>query len=271
MDSPEGSASMPYVELRRVKAGKKEMTFSNSHQNPVLLFTLVCTELDDGRANIHLRFQKLKWSRTVHEERDALAFLVAYHRGGCLRVVKLDTGQAIVAVERARGRVHDSARLLGDVEIVEKLCFIQGRVAAVGTISLEKGISNDDALAIERLYRILRDGRVPVAIDFSAEFDVTKPLPADDCRPITFQLDSGRMRLLNLDVPLGRMIATVQDPAGFLQNFRKQVQCSKNRQAIRVRWKDIKVTEEYTDIIAANGIPPLSSAGSRDAVTAQAD
>jgi hypothetical protein len=239
----DGSAALPYVELRATKHGRKHMTLSNEHQGLPIVCMVSIAEPDGG--TIVLR--QTRFGNTVQEAREAAAFLLAMHRvGSRIRVVDLKTGN--VLLNRPMPPSADDA--VEGIEVLhatlEKLAFLEPKLAAFGSVKLEHGITHDEAIAIDTLYKICRDGQFRQHI--STSFDVSPDageMPIN--KPVSF-VSKTKLKLLGLEIPLGRVRETVVDPSLFHQTAQEAAAKAKaSGTPTRVDFDNLLVDIEFLD------------------------
>lgn len=243
--SREGSAAVPYVELRVIKQGRKSISLSNEHQNLPFVFTLAGGEIDGGEFN----FRRTRFGRTLQEAREATAFLLAVRRPGSrLRVLLAETGKVILDLPVPASEPAVLEALKGLHETLERLAFIEPRIVIFGTLDLAHGISHDDAAKIDLLFRICRDGKIKQNERlFSAELAPSAQVPTEpDDAPIMIHRENYSLKLLGVQIPLGRVKDTVEEPwASILR--RAVLDANSSGRPVRVQMDDFSVTTEFLD------------------------
>jgi hypothetical protein len=243
IDSREGPVVIPYLELHAVKQGRKQVTLTNEGQPSLLHVTMV---VDREKLSVSLNFKQVRPGSSVYEARDIVAFLLGALNSDRVRLLDLRTGKLIF--EHAMAQVSPNCAL-EEVrlhhELLEKLCFIQQHVARYGTFSLKNGITREDARAADRLFRICRDGKVDEK--FSARLRLgPQGIAQLQNEGIVWFAGVQRIKLLNLEIPLGKVRMTVVNPSQFLNEVRnKSARSNGGSRSIRVR--DVPVVSEYLE------------------------
>ena len=244
--SVEGDAALPYVDLRVTRRGRKQTIMSNEQQG--LPFVVEVSLIEDGDSTVNLR--RTRFGRTVQEAREAAAFWVALTRPGSrIRVSAVENGQTLTETSAPAAPQGDTEQARIHLEILEKLAFIEPRIAAFGSVSLDRGIDHDDIVAIDLLYRVCRDGKLERVMDWSFEVPpdapARRPGPGDD---VDFQLDGARLTLLGMEVPLGRVKVRFEDRERFTGAVREAVARAKaTGKPAEVLIERIRALEEFPD------------------------
>ena len=161
VDSAEGPAAIPYVELRSTVRGRKRGVLSNEHQNSPMVFSFLL-EPDGAR----FAFTQARTGNSLYEAREAAGFMLATAApDSVIRVVSLRDGKVLLTVSSARATVNrDLVEMREWRDVLDKLIFIQQRVAGNGAISMDalEKITTEDIVAVQCLFQILREGRVEV-------------------------------------------------------------------------------------------------------------
>jgi Domain of unknown function (DUF4365) len=250
VESSEGSSALPYIELRCIKQGRKNLVLTNAHQNLPLIFTLEGTD-----ESAWFRFKQARPGNGVHEAREAAAFvLAAMPKGSTIRVVDLATGRPMVTVTSPCEPTMDAIKRARQWHgLLDKLCFIQQRISSQGALSLKNGISRQDIVASEKLFKILFSGKVEGKLSFSGKL---APKPTSSPRSALQSHETPSLeitgteptRLLNIEIQLGKVRMVPVDGKAFL-SFLKSHQDRANRSGkpVRFRVQDLSVIEEYVE------------------------
>jgi hypothetical protein len=248
VDSPEGHAEYPYVALLPVVHGRKRLVLTNQDQSLPLIFSIEAT---DGEARFAFRRERL--GRTVHEARDATVFLLAVASpGAIIRVSHLPTGNVIISSSTsdisARLNLHELRRLR---EILDKLCYIQQRVAHIGAFRLEDdhGFLPDEVAAIDTVFDICRSGRNETTMAIAFEL----PPGFEDGPVPTIRRPGVTAELLGLRIPLGDARVTILDVGRFADAVRLSVaNANATGKPALVDFDDLRVVLEYIDWLPGN-------------------
>lgn len=194
---------LPYVELKQIKAGEEEATFSNEHQKLPVLITIVVNK------------------RTKHYQ-----FSFSYHLANvdgptALQIV------SILGIMASRGFIRISFLKTGEsdqfpisgkfpqpplelVKFAENLCFIQQRTGVIIKMPNDGSFSNEDYLISSELVSILRTGELyKIGGNSTVELSKSKielfRRNYDKEKPVHIQItdDNAELVLLNIHIPLG--------------------------------------------------------------------
>jgi hypothetical protein len=193
------------VELRVVKQGRKHLTLTNEHQNRSIVFVL--SGNDDTGGELKLRF--VRYGRTIQEARETVAFYSAMEQAGSRICVYLeDDGRKLLDFAVPLGKTPG---LEDKRDALEKLAFIEPYISKYGRVEVARVINGSDRSQIAILYEMCKHGRVtiPKSLDLMVE-PTAHEFPAEHHPSIVFQ-GEGKMQLLGLDIPLGRVRETVVD------------------------------------------------------------
>ncbi len=253
VESREGAASIPYVALRAVRVGRKTAVYSNEHQSIPLTFEL---ELNSDEAEMSFRFSVRDAYSSVFEAKEFTAFLLAVASPERrVRVIDLKSGDAILdAIIPALAVKYDIAEIRRRYELLDKLCSLQPRVSQYGTLSLESGISEKEAISIDQLHRSCKRGEgTQKTIDLSFDVqpsDLPCPQEEEDVRII---LDDFKTNILGVDIPIGKVRATICDPARIVKALREATaRANATGKPAHVELKELEVVEEYLDWLPTN-------------------
>ncbi|WP_437659435.1 DUF4365 domain-containing protein [Sorangium sp. So ce1182] len=246
--SAEGAAALPYVDLRVTRSGRKESVLSNEHQP--LPFALEVTLIEGGDST--LRLWPRRFGNTVQEAREVAAFSLALTRPGSrIRVHAVDRGQLLSdspVPEEFQGYVQQARVRL---EALEKLAFIEPRIAAFGSVSLDRGIGEEDIAKIDLLHRVCRDGIREAILDEFFEFDVPADKSAHWPGPegnIELQGDGAKVILLGVELPLGRVKVTFVDKERIAAMVRQAIERARTTgEPAKVRFENERIVEEFLD------------------------
>ncbi len=245
--SPEGHASIAYVELRPVIQGRKRRDLSNEHQKLPIVFSFI---FDAEHAQFN--FRQVSQGTSLYAATEAAGFMLASAApSSAIRIISLEDGEVLASFTMARGIVnYDLAEMRRWRDVLDKLVFIQQRVAGCGAVSMEalEKIEPADIEAIEFLFQILREGKVDAARSLS--FNLT---PSEERMPegpgvIQIHFKETRAKVLGLDVPLGAVRASIVDSDRYVSVVRAaQTESNATGKAVPVRLEDMHVIEEYLD------------------------
>ncbi len=257
VESDDACVTLPYVEMRPVRAGRRHLEFTNEHQNLPLFVQL---KLDPQTKSAAMGVRRRRLGRTIFEEREILEFLLAFsNTGNVLRMIVQDDKPKVLFEQRVepQARVGEPGRLLRYYQLVDKLCTIQRRVQrvrAVGAFSLENGITVEDARAIDELFPIIEHGRVErnvnlrLPIDHEKSKDVDQVITSDR---VTIFCDGGRVSLLGIEIDIGPAVMIVKDAVRFGNAYRDALaEARKSGRAAKVELLHLDVVEEYLNWLA---------------------
>jgi len=246
VQSREGAAVMPYVELRAIKQGTKSLVLSNQHQPVPIVFEVSLNQTRESK----LRLWQTRLGSTVQEAREVAAFMFALARPGSrIRISNIETGHPLVDSELPAASHEEAERARIHLETLDKLAFVEPHIAAAGPISVDKGISVDDMVAIDLLYRVCRERRISRIISFSCKVNPDSPDPVKEFGAnVELQSGGGRLNLLGREVSLGRVKAFVEDRDRFLSIYRQAIlQARSTEKPVEARFDDLRVVMEYLD------------------------
>ncbi|MDC3961172.1 DUF4365 domain-containing protein [Polyangium jinanense] len=202
------TASIPGIELKPTKQGRKHLTLTNEHQGRTITFIAVGNEDADGS----FTFRMSRFGKTIQEAREAAAFFFAANQPGSrLRVVDERTGQTILDQPLPSLPADPVAEGLHDT--LEKLAFLEPYIKGIDSIHLDQGITHDEMMRIAVLYEACRNGRVQMRKRLSFMVSPDADALPDRANPDVVQhLDGCKMNLLGVEIPLGRVKEVVQEP-----------------------------------------------------------
>lgn len=250
VDSPEGHAEYPYVDLRRVAHGRKRLKLTNQHQALPLVFTFE----NEGDRPPTFGFRVERLGRTAHEARDVAIFLLAIASpAAVVRISHFRTGDTIASFSSTRftGRydVSERRRLR---EVLDKLCYVQQRITHVGAFRLDDalGLSPEDETKVDALFEIFRHGRMERTISGVA-FEVP---PGAEGHGIPTIAGSGMViKLLSLEIPLGDMRGWLHDVVPAREAIRAAtVKASSTNSPVLVELENLHIVEEYPAWLPGN-------------------
>lgn len=164
LESSHGTASLPYIELRAVKEGRRKTVLSNEQQGlPAQLYIAI----SDTHSEAKLRLTGP--GKDVYEAQEVAAIgLVMAQAGVRVRVTAL-TQERPTIMFTINGPSNEAtvARLVQWRAFVEKLVFIQQRIPSERILISKESITHAEAAAVERIFTILSHGRVRTSIPFS--------------------------------------------------------------------------------------------------------
>jgi hypothetical protein len=242
-ESSEAAAALSYVELRCVAQGRTRISLDNEHQGLPLVVAFEAAE-----TGAWLRLKQARRGRNVYEALDAASFVLATMGNGCtIRVMNLATGQEIFTVgspqEPTKEVVERARRLHG---LLDKLCFIQRRIAAQGTLSLADGISREDVEATALLFKILGSGRSEGRLSMSFEIAPNQRTLADGM--MAFEVDGPPTKILGVDVSVGKARIMPIDNAAFLSKYNAhRFEANRTGSAVQFAVRDLPIMTEYVE------------------------
>jgi hypothetical protein len=252
VESPEGPSACPFVELRTIVQGRKRVKLTNEHQKLPIVFSL-----DFGPHGVAFELQQAHVGNTVHEARDAAAFMLAAGcPGSVIRIISLEDGAEISRFDSARaGPNYDLAEMRRWRDVLDKLCFIQLRLAGRGNISSRalRKMSAEDVDTTASLFRILRDGRLETVETLPVEAEPSAdPLPEVPCS-VRFDIGEVRCQILDLDIILGAVRGSIVDADRYMATVRAaQVKARTTGKTVSTQVANVRVIREYLDWLPGN-------------------
>jgi Domain of unknown function (DUF4365) len=221
-ESRVGVAELRYVELRRVRAGRRYMTISNEHQRTSVGLKLI---LDDAeQEHVQLGMELRLEDEDVYDARDAIRFvLTAVEPDAILRIERLDEGIDPCMLPLRLSVTDEERRALQSRrELMDRLCFLQDRVRKHGMFSLVSPLPRGLDRAMAELLRIVSGSthevtsRAKLRVDGAMEMDLSVG-PGEE---ISFVKDEERkIELLGVRVPVGPARLTVADVPRFVETY----------------------------------------------------
>ncbi|WP_437619975.1 DUF4365 domain-containing protein [Sorangium sp. So ce1151] len=246
--SPYGSAALPYVDLRTTRSGRQETVLSNEHQH--LPFVIEVTLIEGGDST--LRLWQRRFGSTVQEAREAATFSLALTRPGSrIRVYAIYGGHLLSESPTPHAfqdyAEQDRARL----EALDRLVYIEPRIAAFGSVLLDQGISQEEISTIDFFYRVCHEGKLEKVLNQSFEFDVPADKPAHWTGPednIALQFEGTKITLLGVEIPLGRVKVTFVDKERIAAMVHQAIERARaTGEPAKVRVENERIVEEFLD------------------------
>lgn len=248
------SVSIPYVEFRTIRSGQNSIVLTNERQGLPLEITFKF-DFEQNSGSVDIR--RTRSGRTPNEEREAIAILLWSRRAGSLmRLVDLEKKVPDFHAEiSSEGTKAELESLLRYYEILEKLCFIQARVARLGTITLDpnREINNDDAALINDLFTIIRDGRREKIVSLGFTVKQGTKFNNDEMNlnvpgPVKLRVEAKPIQLLGVSIPIGKVRMICKDEARFVREYRRAVLKARDTgEPARVSLTSLPIVEEYLD------------------------
>lgn len=208
------------IELRKTRAGLKRTTFESTDTSGPVKMSLVLHE-KERRLESKLNFSFP--CKTVNDSLQLARLLIAHKQGGKLQLLMPD-GQAVgeAKLDPSAGRPLDE--LLRWEKVLQKLSFIQGRIARFGTFDVRR-LKDRDVPTINRLHEILASGTFRTRMHFSVT--VTRPPTVPSASknkkvpPVTVRVNPfGEQKLLGIRIPLGEVSLMFLEPDEMLTQMR---------------------------------------------------
>ncbi|AUX46199.1 uncharacterized protein SOCE26_077040 [Sorangium cellulosum] len=246
--SAEGAAALPYVDLRVTRQGRKESVLSNEHQH--LPFALEVALIEGGDST--LRLWPRRFGSTVHEAREVAAFSLALTRPGSrIGVYAIDGGQLLSDSPIPDDFHYHAEQARVRLEALDKLAFIEPRIAVFGSVSLARGINEEDIATIDLLHRACRDGKRETILENSFEVDIPADKPAHWPGPeghFELQGDGAKVTLLGVEIPLGRVKVTFVDQERVAAMVRQAIERARaTGKPAELRFENARIIEEFLD------------------------
>jgi hypothetical protein len=155
LESSQGTASLPYIELRYVKRGRRKVVLSNEQQEAPVQLHL---EIADDHYEFTLRVTGLGGDVYKAQEVAAVRLVMAQARVQVLvTLLKSKRPPIVLDIEKPPDQA-EIARLTEWRPLVDKLAFIQQRLPSQRILIPDDGISHADAALVERVFTILSRG-----------------------------------------------------------------------------------------------------------------
>jgi hypothetical protein len=245
--SPGWAAMIPFIELRPKKGGRKHVTLTNEHQH---LPIRIRVDIDAPGRRSQLAFALVREANGVYEAKETLAFMLAARSpGGRVRLINRETGELLV--EGAAKEPYTDPELHAmrlQHEFLEKLCFIESRIARYGSLSLKGGVTREDVLAADRLFHIFKNGHVEGTIKLTLNISPDEAAWRDSGNALKVVGRRGRIKLLNIVVPLGDSWAVPSDPKSLDRQIREaREKALATQEPVPLHLHDLRVVLEYPD------------------------
>jgi Domain of unknown function (DUF4365) len=249
VESSEGRALYPCVELRRVKSGNNRLVMTNKQQKHPFLITLEMTQ-----ERMALDFKPRRATRDACEAREAAAFALAVNaRDAIVRISNLDNrdpATALVSSERAPEETLEQLRRW--YAFTDKLCFIQQRMRATDRLLIKNDPTSEEVASTNKLFNILRDGKLERTENFSFTVPPSERAVGVGDGPVHIYIEGEKETLFGVDIALGRIKQTVQDRAIFLEALlAAAAKTSSTGKGATVKLYRVRVVQEYLDWLPA--------------------
>lgn len=206
-------ASVSDISLKLVKQGTDLIYLTNEHQaHPIWLGLTLYRPERANECSFSCRMRGFGYD--AHQALRILEFFRALSAGGRFIITVLDRDVSLPAFDLAPGQSEPPSP--ESIRLVRRLCEIQGRVGMIIKVP-EEGISEEEAQAIHRLERILKQGQVSAKYD-KAEIPCNKGMleaalegrRAGQRLYIRQTYESFFFDLLGYSIPVGQMIRTIR-------------------------------------------------------------
>jgi hypothetical protein len=249
LESLQGTASLPYVELRPQAWGRRRQVLSSEQQGlPVQLRI----EIADERVEARLSLVRL--GRDVYEvEETATVALVMAQEQVRVRLTAL-TAERPTIVLSLNGTLDEAtlAQMTRWRAFVDKLAFIQQRLSSQRILIPQDGVSHVDARAVERVFTILSRGTEQGSVSLSGAIALEdRALRQRALRGGRAVVSIGReegksIKFLNAVFEPGARRIVLKDPDSFFAEFDRQIEDARGRgERAEVRLEQIPVVYEY--------------------------
>ena len=243
VNSPEGHAEYPYVELRSVVQGSKRLVLTNEHQSLPLVFKF---DLDLHEECLKFSFRRKRLGSTVYEARGVAMFLAAAAAPDATIRVTDPGGRQILPSFPAPQSIakHDLEGMRRWRDVLDKLWYIQQKVVDLGAFQMKKNhqFSSIEVSRIDTLFDICRAGRIETTMSISFEI----PPGFEERAPLTMVHRGRSVSLLGLKIPLGDMRVTVLDQALVADAVDKaRSAANASNKAAVVSLEDLRIIQEY--------------------------
>jgi hypothetical protein len=166
IESKEGHATIPYVELNVIRQGRNLVTLTNGQRSLPLHVELT---FDKAHRKLQIAWQCEQFTGTVSAVKESVDFLLAAGRGGLLRLTDLQRRGTLAEVHLPKTSSDMELRdLAARRDLLERLCFIQRRMARHGALEIKDDLSGVDIETIHRMFRICKDGHIDGNFSVSA-------------------------------------------------------------------------------------------------------
>lgn len=257
-ESKGGSDSI-LLHMKLVRAGRVEHELSNDHDDGPIKLRVVMNWADEGDVKVSTSLTNTLPHPVIYHTRDAASFLLRLRRATRVRCILQDKGSVLFESGSWTATGQTESELRWWKRIADMLCVIQPRIQEFGTLSLKNPkLSDDDVEAITKMYEICRSGRVKVRVDFAFTLAITPrsrkqwesgiEARRSGAEPnFEMRFSDGKIKVLNVEVPIKEMVARVPDPAPIYEQVRRAL--DQGLKEVRVNCPGLRVVEEYPDWI----------------------
>jgi Domain of unknown function (DUF4365) len=258
VDSSDGVATLHDVDLRVKSHGRKLVVLTNEDQGRPVRITLE-VGMPDATCKASLTIEPCVAG--VYEAFDVASFELALMlKGAKLQIIERATGATLWqwTVDETRTE-EDISRLRNRREFLDKLCFIQRRIASQGTLSLAEGATRADVSAAERVFNALSTGTEKGTFSLKMKLAPNAPsligAQSNETHSAAFSFgpaDGEPVRLLNIDVALGKVRFVPAETAEFAAIWARTLdEARRAGHPVPLEVQDLPVIVEYLDWLPA--------------------
>lgn len=254
--------TIPYLDLKLVRGGRKEVLVSNEHQKIPVHVRLTFLLPDVGNTiRCRLGFTIQYALPNIYDALEATRFALGQKSGYRIRLIDCATGRTIV--EAPLNEVTQTSDFLERwFDALGKLCFLQRQIARFGTVKLpQKWIRLEDEVAIKRLYDICTKGEEHSTLS-QLKFSVSPSTidrkhientmaaferdPTNEQYHVKFVTPADEsLRIASVNVPLGRTEVTILDSLQVCKEM--LLAADSTEQDYILRFKKLRVIKRYLD------------------------
>ncbi|WP_437905055.1 DUF4365 domain-containing protein [Sorangium sp. So ce327] len=214
-----------YLEMRRLKAGRKQSTFTTADSMQPLDARLTISFPKERRVTFSFSFE-IKPAPNVAVALSLTRFALAIHATSEVFVI-LPGGVQLGPVGLPAGNLEpDQITLRSWEALLQRLSFVQARISRFGTFDLSKGIHERELPEIGKLFSACTGTPWDTVLDF--EFDLADDAPIIEYQPgagpVSIEIDPfGDAHLLNVTIPLGHATIEFLSSESFVESYNKSV------------------------------------------------
>ena len=245
------------LEMKVVRGGIKKITLNNDQQvSPFRVAIELPLVADEGAETVEMGFKMTvnHPSEGAAHTLEATKFLIALSEGGR---VGIQLNGNTIGTATSKGISPLTLDELGLWEAtMKKLCFIEARMGRFGRFNLKDGFGEKDLEIAERLFSIASNGSFRAEVGMSLGLTQRPKLLGSSPTPQPFSLrvPFGNERLLGVEIPIGLVEVTWDDPAPALEAMKQAAQDIAETPTVKI--PSSAVTCRCLDWVPPNDGPP---------------
>jgi hypothetical protein len=239
--------SIPYLDLRVMKRGLKEVTLINIEQPIPFHFEFKFRHADkEFEATVSFG----NAGSNVLETREILSFVSAFGRGGKLRLTFL-SDKSTFESDLPGGSIEPPPPEA--MRLIEDLCLIQERTGCTLKLNPDWSISNDDTDAVRQIVAIIQTGRyvhrnVVATLTLKKEALEIVAQTAQSGQRLDFRFESNEspIPLLGVQVPMGPATQYFEGTLAMqLDELERSIASLGNEESFSIQFVNGQVIEEF--------------------------